>query len=200
MHDDLIICLVGESGSGKTTLAQSLEHDQIYNIIHSYTTRPPRTEGEWGHTFKTFENEEEAQAYLHHARETDQLIAYTYFGGHHYWAERHQYRGKGTSIYIIDPEGVKLIRQQVKDAKIVIIYLNTYPETRYCRLVEQYSPLYGMTEANDIAKQRIIRDAKMFTVIECDYCVPNNHDRIYAFNIVRDIINEERAKEGRRLK
>ena len=47
---DKIICLVGCSGSGKTTLAKELE-GKGYNIIHSYTTRQPRYENEWGHTF-----------------------------------------------------------------------------------------------------------------------------------------------------
>ena len=46
---NVIVCLIGPSGSGKTTIARMLEAE--YNVIHSYTTRPPREPGEWGHNF-----------------------------------------------------------------------------------------------------------------------------------------------------
>ena len=49
---DTIFCLVGPSGSGKTTVAKALEKHG-YNVIQSYTTRPRRSENEWGHTFVT---------------------------------------------------------------------------------------------------------------------------------------------------
>ena len=47
---DKIVCLMGASGSGKTTIAKELEKEE-YNVIQSYTTRPPRESGEWGHAF-----------------------------------------------------------------------------------------------------------------------------------------------------
>ena len=43
----IVVC----SGSGKTAITEKLE--ELYNLksIQSYTTRPPRYDGETGHTF-----------------------------------------------------------------------------------------------------------------------------------------------------
>jgi guanylate kinase len=78
---DKIICLVGPSGSGKTTVARGLEKEG-YNIIQSYTTRKPRFEGEWGHTFI------EEYKLLPGIGLPKDMIAYfnSYNSGHHYFA------------------------------------------------------------------------------------------------------------------
>lgn len=46
-----IYLIVGPSGSGKTTIANELKATYGYKAVESYTTRPPRYEGERGHIF-----------------------------------------------------------------------------------------------------------------------------------------------------
>jgi guanylate kinase len=94
---DRIIALVGESGSGKTTIAKELEK-RGYNVIKSYTTRPEREPGEWGHIFGDMD-------WYFNDTNGDRVIADTFYNNEYYWATKEQYQGKGTSIYIIDPLG-----------------------------------------------------------------------------------------------
>jgi guanylate kinase len=46
-----LFLLVGRSASGKSTVANMLEEQHGYKQVSSYTTRPPRYEGEVGHIF-----------------------------------------------------------------------------------------------------------------------------------------------------
>ena len=46
-----LFLFVGRSSSGKTTIANILEERYGYKQVQSYTTRPPRYEGEVGHIF-----------------------------------------------------------------------------------------------------------------------------------------------------
>ena len=52
MNNPLFL-FVGKSASGKTTIANRLEEKYNHIQVQSYTTRPPRYEGEVGHIFVT---------------------------------------------------------------------------------------------------------------------------------------------------
>ena len=140
-----IINLVGASGSGKTTIAKELDKLDNINVIQSYTTRPPREEGEWGHTFieeytiSQRENNEfrfnfrriNSLGFLNIASSKD-MIAYfnSYKSGHHYFATDDQVvRGK-TNIYVVDPEGAKQVHRFYKDADVEVITIGIH-EDRY---------------------------------------------------------------------
>lgn len=174
---DKIICLVGASGSGKTTLAKRLGK-LGYNIIHSYTTRKPRYEGEWGHIFidhwlpvysdNVFigvENPNYDNQYI----DIDDMIAYfnNYNKGEHYFATRRQYRGKGTSIYVVDPSGVEEVKENVKDAEVITIYLMADNEVRKSRMIKD-----GRTEEDIL--DRLYKDLDIFATCKCDYVVDCN--------------------------
>ena len=138
-----IINLVGASGSGKTTIAKELDKLDNINVIQSYTTRPPREEGEWGHTFieeytiSQRENNEfrfnfrriNSLGFLNIASSKD-MIAYfnSYKSGHHYFATDDQVvRGK-TNIYVVDPEGAKQVHRFYKDADVEVITIGIYED------------------------------------------------------------------------
>ncbi|WP_432408544.1 guanylate kinase [Wukongibacter sp. M2B1] len=165
---DRIVCLVGESGSGKTTIAKELEK-KGYNIIKSYTTRPPRKPDEWGHIFVT--KEDYSNAIIDDAYDGN-MIAYTYIEGHHYWALENQYKNKGISIYIIDPRGVKNLRERLlhKDFEgevdVMGIYLKADDLIRFNRV--------SIEHGKKKAEKRLARDNGKFDVIECDYAVDAN--------------------------
>jgi guanylate kinase len=190
---DKIICLAGESGSGKLTIAELLEKEG-YNYIQSYTTRKPRFKNERGHIF--VENEplwlkERGLNYYG-------IIAYTKFDNNSYWATKEQYQGKGTSIYVIDPIGVKTLREKVKDTEIVVIYLKTEKWIRACRMWHREydnSPCiwpqpHDWDDIGGEIKQRINNDRKAFKIVSCNYCIDANRKVDEVFKDVKSVIEE----------
>jgi len=171
---DRIICLVGESGSGKTTIAQVLEEDG-YNVIHSYTTRPQRKLEEWGHRFVT-------EAVLQeHFDIPEYIVAYKFYDNYHYWAIRDQYKGLGTSIYVIDPDGIEMLLSKVKDAEIVIVYLKADKEERIYRMADQGRPI------GDVGR-RVGYDRNAFKRIRCNWVVDANSSITDTIEQVKEVI------------
>lgn len=155
---DVIVCLVGESGSGKTAIAKALEKGG-YNVIQSYTTRPPRTPDEWGHTFTDRDAYEKA--------DRDLMIAWTEFNGNAYWTTQEQYRGRGISIYIVDPFGVGELRSLgLRDTEIVVIYLKVDELIRINRML--------LTRPRDQTLERVHHDRDAFRYLRADYVIDNN--------------------------
>ena len=97
-----LYCIVGPSGVGKTTIVEELYRRFGYKAVASYTTRPPRCEGEEGHVFV---NDVQFDAL------TDK-VAFTEFAGYRYCVTRAQLAD--CDLYVIDPAGVKeLLRHDV---------------------------------------------------------------------------------------
>ena len=161
---DKIVCLVGPSGSGKTTLAKELEKRGC-NVIHSYTTRPPRSEDEWGHTFMSEDEGVKASENMRGCG-LKGVIAYQNLYGHHYWAEIGQYYKNGISIYVIDPKGAQQVRENVRDAKVITIALMCDEKTRIRRMFEDRTP--------EQIRERIARDRDIFSTIKCDCAIDAN--------------------------
>lgn len=187
---DRIVCLVAESGAGKTTLAIELEK-KGYNVIKSYTTRPPREPDEWGHIFVNESPKEVSKQNWWPCNITSLgkgIIAYTYIKGHHYWALESQYKGKGISIYVIDPRGVKELKDRLwnqnieGEVDVIGIYLKADKETRLARVMKEYR--------KDIAEERLARDNGKFDVIECDYAINANRSVEEVLNDVIKIIEQ----------
>ena len=113
--------------------------------IESYTTRPPRYEGETGHIFVT-DKEYEAMK--------DDMVAYTVFNGCRYWATNKQV--EDSDIYIIDPAGVKYFKEHYKGNKQVItVELLAQKKVRYRRM-------RGRGDSWRQAKKRLRHDRTAF--------------------------------------
>jgi guanylate kinase len=99
----IIVAIVGPSGSGKTTLVEHLK--EVYNIptVCSYTTRPQRDGEVYGREHK-FASEE---FYLYHRDQAHDIVAYTNFGGYHYWSTREQIEAFDVVTYVIDEAGLR---------------------------------------------------------------------------------------------
>lgn len=191
-NKDMVVCIVGESGSGKTTLVNGLKEINVYNVIDSYTTRPERYEGEPGHIFlkegdcivreckigspDIYTRNEDGTYSLENS------IAYTKFHGHHYWATKKQYRGKEISLYVIDPDGVDLLRCLVDDAKVLVIYLALDEETRVERM---------KARGDDDAEERAVHDRTKFHDIDYDYAMASAMGKDDLVLAVDDIIQYE---------
>lgn len=97
----IIIAIVGDSGSGKTYMAEFLQNQLNVPTIVSYTTRPKRTEETDGveHYF----------IYASQVPDKKDMLAYTRFGGHEYFALHKQVPGKGVCSYVIDEKGLETL-------------------------------------------------------------------------------------------
>lgn len=171
-NKDVIVCIVGESGSGKTSIVKNLEARR-FNVIHSYTTREPREENEYGHIFSNIGQYEKDLS-------SNSVIAETIFGANAYWATKEQYEGKGITFYAIDPKGVDKLRKAIKD-KIVVVQITASRLTRIKRLF-----LQGFTEEQ--VNERIERDEGKFTNFYKDYTISNDGDFHEAILGIEDIL------------
>lgn len=193
---DKIICFVGPSGSGKTTLVYKLAERYGWNVMESYTTRPPRYAGEKGHVFVgdgplVFSSNPKASWF----DLPKDVIAYTQYNEYEYWSTRDQYQGKGISLYVIDPPGIKMLRNTVKDAEILVIALRADTLTLIRRLYHRE----GVDTEQDHGRQdaiidkidkRMSNDQNAFAVIPCDYSVDVNCSIEMAVELVSKIIKE----------
>lgn len=139
-----MLLIIGPSGAGKTTISGFLNLRNGWSSIESYTTRPPRYDGEEGHTFIADDEFDQL---------TD-LVAYTEFNGHRYGCTAQQIDDH--QIYVVDVPGVETLLQNYKGGKeFLAVYLDIPQEE--CRLrMEQRGDVSEKIEA------RLANDAEMF--------------------------------------
>lgn len=104
-----IVCVVGPSGCGKTTMARFIEKALGIPMLVSYTTRPKR-DGEIDGIDHHFVTEAEMPP-------KNQMLAYTNFGGYHYWMPLSEipYEGVGICTYVIDEKGLQFLIDHYSD-------------------------------------------------------------------------------------
>jgi len=114
---------VGKSASGKTTIADLLEKQHEHKQVSSYTTRPPRYDGEIGHTFI---NDHEFDS-------LSDIVAYTEYHGFRYGTTAEQL--DQCTIYVVDVPGVETLLAKYKtNRQIVIVYFDSTVHTRINRM------------------------------------------------------------------
>lgn len=156
-----IYLIIGPSGSGKTTIANELEKRYGLKQVQSYTTRPPRYDGERGHIFVS---DEEFDAVC------NPPTAYTKFNGYRYGVTDKEI--DESDIYVIDPAGaVYMAEQYAGDKTIYAIRLDIRP--RYC-----YQRMLERGDTHEDAVKRIEHDLKIYgsgadNDIRYDLVLPN---------------------------
>ena len=169
----MIVCIVGPSGCGKTTMARVVEGALDIPMLVSYTTRPKR--------------ENEVDGIDHHFVMEDQMppenemLAYTNFGGYHYWMPLSAipYTGTGVCSYVIDEKGLQMLKEQYSNQFIIKSIL-----------IKRSTKL--LTE--QVGEERVKRDLDRIKIPEKDYdYVITNNGRIEdflikSFNIFRQYI------------
>lgn len=170
--DNTLYLFVGKSASGKTTVANFLEQKHGFKQVNSYTTRPPRYEGEIGHIFvsdEEFDNLEE-------------IVAYTEYNGHRYGTTAEQL--DQCQIYVVDVPGVETLLERYKaNRQIMILYFGTNICTRIHRMIDR-----GDSDMTIIA--RLLQDEKddwhdQLSDLVWNYRA-NYNRRIYLFDMYAD--------------
>lgn len=126
MNEPLYL-FVGKSSSGKTTVASKLEERYGMKQVFSYTTRPPRYDGEIGHIFLTGDE----------FNELGELAAYTNYNGCRYGTTFEQLNE--CSLYVVDVAGVKTLLERCRNyhRPIRVIYFDTSIYNRIQRMLNR---------------------------------------------------------------
>lgn len=177
-----LFCILGASASGKSTLVQKLEIELNMKQIASYTTRPPRYEGEAGHTFVT---EEEFQS-------LSDIVAYNYYLDNHYGVTSQQIDDEAHDLYVVDQTGLNELKEKYKgDRKIYSVYIDCLPLNRYDRLFDRYFKMYqNSLVATNRAMERIKQDEIEFENcnLVVDYVIANNDNIETAYEELKNYI------------
>lgn len=145
-----LILIVGKSGSGKSYLANILKLNQVI----SRTTREKRL-NEIDKVDKYFVTKKEFLK----DKKNKNIIAETYINNNFYWATYKDLINK--KYYIIDPKGVKYMKENTKFS-ISVIYIK-------CPIYKRIYRMYKRGDSIFRIFQRIINDIKTFKKIEYDY-------------------------------
>lgn len=181
-----LVALIGRSGSGKTTVANVLESKCRFRSVESFTTRPKRSEEEKGHIFVTeewFQKEFSEGA-------NEKIVAYTEFNGYRYFATESQINC--SDVYIIDPEGVKSLKERYHGSKeIITIWFDASPEICKERMLSR-------GDSPEDVKKRLANDALIFTDDargQSDYIIPvDEHSPLAIANEIMGFLLERFIK------
>jgi len=153
-----VFLIMGESGCGKTSIVEALEK-RGFKSLQSYTTRKPRVDGETGHTFCSVKEYEQF-------KDNNEIVAYTYFDDNHYFCTKQQLID--SDLYVIDPSGIKFLKEYVIDVEFITIYIQV-------REMDRINRMYNRGETRESISKRLQNDNIKFKNKVFDYVVPNNN-------------------------
>jgi len=167
--------IVGPSGVGKTTIAKELTKRFGYFQVRSFTTRPQRYEGEAGYIFLTPQE----------FSDLPQKIASTVFNGYEYTATAQEL--DRSNLYVVDPAGVRAIKEEYKNRPVFVIGLTALKTTLKDRML-------GRGDVLPYIEDRLENDEKVFEgfVKLCDTVIVNENLE----TSIRAIQNFITSKEG----
>lgn len=180
--DHVLICLMGRTASGKDTLANKLcERTGLRQVI-SYTTRERRANEGNTHIFIT---DEEYQS----IEDSGRIAAFTKIGPYKYCCTIEQLYEN--DIYVIDPEGVKNLRDlNLPNLKLITVYVNTPDDIRKDRAISKRGDDRLVFMKRDMAERDQFR--AMLRNADFDYAI-SNIDAAKAYSVLRWISQVEKV-------
>lgn len=138
LKDKKLICIIGRTGSGKDTVAKWLQKEKKLKPVVSYTTRPKR-ENETDGVEHYFISEDEFTELMN----TKEIAAYTKIedpskGVKGYECCATTEEVLNSDIYLIDPIGLKRLKDWLADKDITLIelYISVPEEIRRQRIID----------------------------------------------------------------
>ena len=179
-NEHILLCVMGRTASGKDSLVAKLCERTDLKAIISYTTRPRRTNEGDTHIFTTKEQYEVA-------KKDNNIAAYTEIAGNLYWTTVDQLYDN--DIYIIDPNGVKTLRElNLPNLRLVTVYINTPDELREKRALSQRGDDKSTFRTRDISERQQFRN--MLKDADFDYAI-SNVEFAKAFSVLKWIATVE---------
>lgn len=113
-----LFCIMGRTCAGKTSLAKAVAESLNMKVVKSYTTRPMR-DGENEHTSDhIFISEDEVKLF------EGKMAAYTEINGYKYFVTKDMIME--ADIYVVDPDGYKMLTEYVKRKELKIELIPIY--------------------------------------------------------------------------
>lgn len=174
---------MGRTCAGKTSLAKAVADSLNMKVVKSYTTRPMREEESEHNSDHIFVSDDEVKLFQ------GKIAAYTEINGYKYFVTKDMIMN--SDIYVIDPDGYKMLTEYVKRKELKIELIPIYidvdvadQESRYRargNTREQFWERYK-SEAEQFSKFEKEMDTYNVQVIKniCfDFTVKRLEDYIY---------------------
>jgi len=170
-----LLLLSGPSAAGKTTIAEFLDNmfPNTYDIIPSYSTRPPRPEeiAKKNYPYKQVSRQEFEQKI-----KDNTLLEYAEYGGNYYGKDRYQYETtKKIPLMVMEIEGIKNILKIATDSNPMFVFVVT--NTRET-LEERINKRGDTHRLNNL-------DSEIENIILANYVALTDNN--YPFKVTREI-------------
>lgn len=186
MHKKLVFLFIGRTASGKSSLARYMCETLGLKQVKSFTTRPPRKGEITGYGDHYFVSDEEFDEITKEA-----LVAYTEINGYRYGVTFGQLQQ--SDIYVIDPDGVKYLKEHCGDEfEFIEIYFSSPFELAKDRFIKR-----GGSEEEFYSRYN--SEDEQFTkyeeAAEYDHLFVNNMSFSKASEALCDLLKSEMGKE-----
>lgn len=113
-----LFCIMGRTCAGKTSLAKAVADSLNMKVVKSYTTRPMREEESEHNSDHIFVSDDEVKLFQ------GKIAAYTEINGYKYFVTKDMIMN--SDIYVIDPDGYKMLTEYVKRKELKIELIPIY--------------------------------------------------------------------------
>ena len=172
-QEHVLMCIMGESSSGKDSLVTELCTRNGWSQVCSYTTRERRVNEGETHRFVD-------EDFFNQLKFSNQIAAYTYINGNHYWSTIDQL--SESDFYIIDPIGGQSLKAlHLPNLRIVTVYINVPEDIRKQRAMNRGDDM-NVYRNRCMSERSQFRDMKKN--MDVDYVV-SNIDFAEAYSILK---------------